>query len=670
MDFFGAQDDARRKTWRLAALFGAAVLCLVLLTNLLIGAVYLFTARPGPTGGLDLNASLADLPAGYWALISLGVVSVIGLASAYKYLQVRGGGRTIAEALGGRLLPPGSGDLEARRLLNVVEEMAIASGTPVPPVYLIDEPSINAFAAGFGTDDAVIGINRGTLEHLDRDELQGVVAHEFSHILNGDSRLNLRLVAILHGILFIGLLGRALLRGFGRRSGRRGRGGGGAPGLALGLGLLVIGYAGTFFGNLIKAAVSRQREFLADAASVQYTRNPHGIAGALKKIGGLGVGSTMASAAAGEASHMFFGQTGRVFLGSLMATHPPLEQRIRAVEPGWNGRFPRLEATPADAASASPGAPALAAATRSGSAPATVAADTVAADTAAAATTAEDVVAAVGRLDDAGLARAATLIDELPERLRDAAHDPFGSRALVYALVLDAGAGRRMQLALIQARAEPGVPDELSRLLPLVERVHAQQRLTLLELSMPALKQLSTAQYQTFIGTLVALIKADRRIDLLEWVLHRLLVKELKPHFEGRERHPARHARVAAVTREAAELLSALARETGSGDRGKTGGAEADPIAVERAFAAGWDALGLPAGRGGALSRADDPNFARLNRALAELRGLKPLQKPRLIKACAAVVLADGAPSSRQSVLLQGVAATLDCPLPPTVTGR
>lgn len=647
MDFFGAQDNARRKTWQLAALFGAAVVCLVVLTNLLVGAVYLWTARPGPIGGIDFSASLGDLPASTWVMISLGVVVVVGLASGYKYLRVRGGGRTVAESLGGRLIPPSATDYRERRLLNVVEEMAIASGTPVPPVYVVDEPSINAFAAGFGPDDAVIGVNQGTLDHLSRDELQGVIAHEFSHILNGDSRLNLRLIAILHGILFLGLIGRALLRGMGRGSTRRSRGGGGAPGLALGLGLLVIGYTGIFFGNMIKAAVSRQREFLADAASVQYTRNPGGIAGALKKIGGLGAGSSMSGAAAAEASHMFFGQPARVFLNSLLATHPPLEQRIRAVDPSWDGRYPAIagplsveEDVPPEAAASSFAA--------SGGADADVDIPTSLGEFFALATQA----------DEESLARARAHIDGLPAALRDAARDPFEARALIHALVLDQDpASRRRQLEHLDRNADEGIRTTLELLMPDVEQCAPQQRLTLIELSVPALKTLSPEQYQTFIDNLITLIKIDRRIDLLEWVLHRLLVKELRPHFEGARDGEGRRGSLPRLADEAAELLSTLARES------------ADGRSAEAAFAAGWEALGLDRERPPMISE-EDPNFSRLNQALRRLRLLKPLQMPMLLKACANVALADGAPSERQSVLLQGIAATLDCPLPPTVAHR
>lgn len=649
MDFFGAQDNARRNTWRLAALFAAAVAGLILLTNVLIGAVYMWTARPAATGGIDFSGTLTDLPVSYWVTISLGVIGIVALASGYKYLQVRGGGRAIAESLGGRLITQSTTDYRERRLLNIVEEMAIASGTPVPPVYVIDEPSINAFAAGFSSDDAVVGINQGTLDHLERDELQGVVAHEFSHILNGDSRLNLRLIAVLHGILFIGLMGRGLLYGFGRRTYRRSRGGGGAPGLALGLGFLVIGYAGTFFGNLIKAAVSRQREYLADAASVQFTRNPYGLSGALKKIGGLSAGSTMSGAAAGEASHMFFGQASRHFLNGLMATHPPLDKRIRAVDPRWDGTFPVLSSDVAQVTAAA-AAEGLSALTGSDQVPQ---AAHLAGEPLEIHATPDDVVAAVGQLDDRGLAQATALIGGLPGPVRDAAHDPFAARALIYALVVDVDPQvRQGQLDHVSTAAQRGIDQELTRLLPLVETLDEQQKLTLVEMAIPALKELSDAQYRTFTSNLITLIKADRRIDLLEWVLHRLLVKELKGHFEGHQPQRARHGKLEPLAEEAVELLSALARE-----------GESSPEAMTEAFSAGLDALELT----GTLRTEEDANFARLNRALAELRLLKPLQKPRLIKACAAVVLADGHVSTRQGVLLQGVAATLDCPLPPSI---
>ncbi len=657
MDFFGAQDDARRNTWRLALLFGGALVTLIVLTNLLVAAVYAWSADGGRFG-TDVSTRLANLPAGYWIWISAAVVGAVALASGYRYLQVRSGGRAVAESLSGRLLSQSTTDYRERRLLNVVEEMAIASGIPVPPVYIIDESSINAFAAGFGPDDAVIGVNQGTIDHLTRDELQGVIGHEFSHLLNGDSRINLRLIAVLYGILFIGLVGRGLLYGVGSSRPRRGRSNGGAPILVLALGMMVIGYGGIFFGNLIKAAVSRQREYLADAASVQFTRNPGGIAGALKKIGGLAAGSTMRSASAREMSHIFFGQAQRFLLAGLMSTHPPLEKRIRAVDPRWDGQFPQVADEPmqesaADRAAAFATGAAAATALTAQAVPA--AADRIGTgeQSLEVRASADQVVNAVGRLDQAGLDGAAVLLGRLPEPLRHAAHDPFAARAMLYALVLDTPAEiRREQLALVDRQAERGVAEELARLAPLIDNLDEQHKLTLIEMAMPALKELSDGQYRTFVGNLVALIKADHRIDLMEWVLHRLLVKQLKPHFEGLERLPVRYARVSSVAAEAGVLVSALARVGGR-----------SPDADRTAFAAGMETLGLE----GTFDAEDDPNFSRLNQALAELRTLRPLAKPRLLKACAAAVLADGQVSAREGALLKGIAATLDCPLPPSI---
>ncbi len=653
MDFFGAQDDARRKTWRLALLFGAAVLSLVVLTNLLVALVYGWAANHTRPAAFDPVAMVAALPAEYWAWISLGVVGVVAMASGYKYLMMRRGGRAVAEALGGRLIPPSTTDFRERRLLNVVEEMAIASGMPVPPVYVVEEPSINAFAAGHSPDDAVIGVNRGTLEHLNRDELQGVIGHELSHVLNGDSRLNLRLIAVLHGILFIGVLGRGLLYGVGRGSRRRSGSSGGAPALALGLGLLVIGYAGTFFGNLIKAAVSRQREYLADAAAVQFTRNPAGIAGALKKIGGLGSGSRMRTAAAGEMSHIFFGAAGRMTLGGLLATHPPLEKRIRAVDPHWNGEFVVPAATPEPAA-ASEAAPEAAHAAPEGVAfaAAPLPSGTDGASALEVHATPEALAATVGRLDDRGLAEATRLIAGLPAAVHDAAHDPFSARALMYALVLDDSEdSRKSQLEHLARHAEAGLPETLKRLLPAAASLDEQQRLTLVEMAGPALKQLSSRQYRTFMDNLAALITADQRIELMEWVLHRLLVKELAPHFGAPKirRGASGHGPDPDCVR---VLLSALAREGGR-----------TPDEAEAAFRAGMAHMGLE----GEFDPRPDPDFRRLNDALRALRKTAPLKKPRLIKACAAAVTADGRVSVREGALLQGIAAALDCPLPPAI---
>ena len=342
MNFFEHQDQARRKTGMLVGLFVVAVAGLIVGTYVLIMSLYL--------GGLEQASQQREMlinqfgPDTFWRPdifvgVALAVFLVVGGGSLYKTAQLSGGGEPLALSLGGRRLLSDSSDPVERKVLNVVEEMALASGLPVPPVFMMDrEQGINAFAAGYQPEDAVIGVTRGCVENLSRDELQGVIAHEFSHILNGDMRLNIRLIGIVHGILLVGLIGYYTLRiaaASGSRRSSNDKGGGGLAFLGLGLGLMAIGFIGTLIGNLIKAAVSRQREFLADASAVQFTRDPNGIAGALKKIGGFNAGSKVTVAKATEASHMFFA-TG---VAELFATHPPLAKRIARIDAFWQAEM-------------------------------------------------------------------------------------------------------------------------------------------------------------------------------------------------------------------------------------------------------------------------------------------------------------------------------------------
>ncbi len=334
--FFENQDAARRNTSRLVVLFALAV---VAIDAMLYALAVVLTG-----GQVDRVTGQAELILDWWQpelllQISLLTLAVVALGSLYKISQLRAGGHVVAEALGGTPIPTDTRDREERKILNVVEEMAIAAGLPAPPVYVMEqEPGINAFAAGFSPSDAVIGVTRGCVRQLSRDEFQGVIAHEFSHILNGDMRLNIRLMGVLHGILLIGIIGYFLLRSSMYASiGRRNRDNSGMAMLAIGFGLMAIGSVGTFFGTLIKASVSRQREFLADASAVQFTRNPLGIAGALKKIGGYQSGSLMQSPNAPESSHLFFSQGLRGGMQSLFATHPPLDERIARLDPSWQG---------------------------------------------------------------------------------------------------------------------------------------------------------------------------------------------------------------------------------------------------------------------------------------------------------------------------------------------
>ncbi|MEE4301058.1 MAG: M48 family metallopeptidase [Pseudomonadales bacterium] len=647
MDFFEAQAAAHRTTLRLVALFIGAVLALIALTVALVAAVVAWTTPP--TGLLSWEKFLYALSPQLVFGIAAAVIGLVAVASVFRLLSLSSGGRGVAEALGGRLLATNSDVPEERRLLNVVEEMAIASGLPVPPVYVLDEEGINAFAAGYGPDDAVIGVTRGTLELLDRSELQGVIGHEFSHVLNGDMRLNLRLTAVLFGILVIGIVGRSLV---GRRSsgGRSSRGGSGTAQIAaLAAGLMIIGYVGTFFGNLIKAAVSRQREFLADASAVQFTRNPVGIASALRKIGGHYAGSGLLAGRAEEMSHMFFGQAVSGLLGGLGATHPPLEARISAVYPAWDGSF----LTPRPVADANTAA---AATERDGLEAAVDALEILPAALAAgAATTASEVQTRLGRVSPDDVTQAQELIGGLPRVFHDAAHDPFGARAAIYALLVQDGDDGETALAHLDAHAEPGVPDLLRTLLEHRSALPAGSRITLVHLAMPALKALSEPQYARFRDNLVTLVKLDGGISRFEWILHQVVLKELRPHFEGVRRRRMGSTRIADAQEACWVLLSTLAH------------IDHAPEDAEDACRAGLRTLALEfvLARKGGLAPRQDRNQQRLTAAMRSLRGLHPLDQPRLLKAAIATVEHDGRVSAAEYELLAGVAAALDCPLPP-----
>ena len=329
MDFFERQDKARRNTKFLVFYFLLAVVFLILAVYAAIALI--FTGVELKNSASESSVRLvADPTLFFWT--ALGTLAVISIGSVSKTLALARGGSAVAELLDGRLVNSNTTDASERKLLNVVEEMAIASGVPVPQVYVMDdEAGINAFAAGHSASDAAISVTRGCMTMLSRDELQGVIAHEFSHILNGDMRLNLRLIGLIFGILCLTIIGRVLIQTRGRKN----------PLPLLGLALIIIGWVGVVFGRLIQAAVSRQREVLADASAVQFTRNPAGLAGALKKIGGLADGSRLKSPHAEEASHLFFADgLSKSFFG--FATHPPLIERIRALDPSFDGNFPSV----------------------------------------------------------------------------------------------------------------------------------------------------------------------------------------------------------------------------------------------------------------------------------------------------------------------------------------
>ncbi len=639
MNFFEQQDRARRNSGRLVILMILAVIALIAMTSIALVVVWQFFG-----GSLFANTSMSR-----WeviGLVAVVVVSVVLIGSFYKQVQLGRGGKTVAQRLGGRLINLDPQGLAERRLLNVVEEMALASGTAVPPVYVLDDDAINAFAAGLTPQDAVIGITRGALQTLSREELQGVIAHEFSHIFHGDMRLNTRLVSVLHGILLLGLIGGFLLRSMSRTRVRssNSRNGGGAIAAVMGVGvtLLVVGYAGTFFGNLIKAAVSRQREFLADASAVQFTRDPRGISGALKKIGGHVAGSKLQAANAAEFSHMYFGQGVSLAMEGLMATHPPLGDRIRRIEPRWDGSFPavmieddegvlRAQQPLPDAAAAwaeQAGVLGMAAGSFGSGA-------------------AEQAIAAIGTPGQAHLQHARGALQRLPQALRDAAHSCVEAQALMFGLLLDADEqARQHQLSLLRPQLDLALNNALDQHISALLELPADLRLPLLELSIPALKQLENAQQLSLRRNLAALILADRHVSLMEWSLLRIIERNLS----GPRPIDGRHHLVE-LAQESQVLLSALAHA-----------GHADPSEAAAAFAAACATLPFAELQ---LLGAEVADLKAMDEAIKRLNRLWPLQKPQLLKAMLVCVAHDGRIEPAEAELMRAVADSLDCPMPP-----
>lgn len=648
MNFFEQQDRAKRNTTWLVVLLVAAVASLIVVTTIVVvGVLFAFEEVAPAYVQVDSSGNVGMiqvLKLVDWPLIggiAAVIITVVVLGSLFKRLQLSGGGRTVAEAMGGRLINVSTQDADEKRILNVVEEMAIASGTPVPPVYVLEDNAINAFAAGYSPQDAVIGITRGCIRLLNRSELQGVVAHEFSHIFHGDMRLNIRLVSMLHGILVIGLIGQMLLRSVRYRSLGRSRNSNDKSVFAmLGLGaaFMLIGYAGTFFGNIIKAAVSRQREFLADASAVQFTRDPSGIAGALRKIGGHMSGSRVEVVNAAEFSHMFFGEGVRTSLSSLMATHPPLHDRIRRLEPGWDGRFPAVQMP------SGPSAASLDEESRVGASSAPMSGFAPMAAAAA--------IEAIGQPTAAHLQYAQRTLHALDDELRSAAHDSYAARGLVYGLLLHKDRGvRTEQLRLLEQNAAPEAYRTLLRYASKIEQLDERFRLPLVELALPALKELSAEQYQVFKRNLGLMVRADGRVSLMEWALYRIIIHNLEDHAPS-----ATNKQLKQCVAEAGLLLSLLAH-AGQDDH-------------EEAQAAYTAATGTLSVKLPPMVARADASLSKLNQALATLSQLRPLQKPELLKALARCVEHDGVITVVEAELFRAVADALDCPMPPLLVAE
>jgi Zn-dependent protease with chaperone function len=623
MNFFEHQAAARRTSAWLVVLFALAVAGIVLAVDLVAWAT---TRSPGAL-----------------AFFTLATLATIAFGSLYRIASLRGGGEPVALQMGGVPVPENTTDSNLRRLRNVVEEIAIASGVPVPKIYVLEhEAGINAFAAGYSPSDAVVAVTRGAIERLNRDELQGVIAHEFSHILNGDMRLNIRLIGVLFGILMIGLIGRKILQNGGL--GGRNKSAGAVIGVALAA--LAIGYIGLFFGRMIKAGVSRSRESLADASAVQFTRQTVGLAGALKKIGGLAGGSALNDRGdAEEVSHMLFGEG--LNLSSLFATHPPLLKRIQALEPHFRGEeMERLRSKWSSAPPLGLDEDAMLGLDAAGSArlPSAMQELNV---------TPPMVAAQVARPAADDYKRADAIASGIPDALRDLAAQRDAVMPLLLALLLadDEALASRQQVE-IAARLGSEAADHAVRIhQQLVADLHPMLRLPLAALAFPVLRLRPRPQLDAFMDTVHAVVNADGEVSLFEYCLGRLLTVQVRESLD-----PARYShfgprKPGAVKKELALLLSVVAQ---------AGHVDAD--GARRAYLAGMLRV-LPNEH---LAYAPPANgVLALDEVWEPLDRLDPLAKQMLVEGVTAAIGNDGRVSVAEAELLRTICGVLHCPLPP-----
>jgi len=622
---------------------------------LLLVAVTLITLAVCLVGYFVTRSESSSLGFDGWLFSSHGlytavvVILVIGAGSLARWADLSGGGHRVARMVDARAIDPATQDPEERRLRNVVEEMAIASGIPVPELYVMDnETGINAFVAGYTPGEAVMVVTHGTLTHLTRDELQGVVGHEFSHILNGDMRLNVRLIAILAGILMIGQIGAFLTQAAVIRSGRyssRDRRGQAFFGI-VGLALLAIGYIGVFFGRLIQSAVSRQREMLADASSVQFTRNPEGIAGALFKIG-IKSGYLDTTTHASDMNHMCFGESARMKLSAFLASHPPIPERIEAIAPGMTAR---LRSRYRDTHPAS----SLRAGEASQQAPISGTAGFADGSTSpiAQSSSSDRLSASVGTTNRASEDYAQALLRELPSTFRSLLYTRAGAIQLCYALLICERSPEDQQQDLGQIPEESVFTpnsDLLEKLLPPLSTLGSGVRLPALELAMPALRKLDPDEREKLLTACEKLVKADQRLSLFELTMITFLRKHLAA--DAGTVVPVRYRNYRAVQTHLQVLFSLLARLGADSP-------QAQQALLEETMA------GFGNGKQ-SFELLERVSLKQLREALWRLNQLSPLLKPGIIDACCHCVLSDGEIRPREHQLIRLIADQLDCPMPP-----
>jgi len=635
MNFFAYQDQARRQSRWLVFLFILAVVIIIVVIDIVMLVAFGVMDAEKQHALFSLQALKNSAPALLGG--ALVTAAVILVASLFKTMALRSGGGKVARDLGGTLVEADARDPLRRRLYNVVEEIALASGVPVPQIYVLDQESgINAFAAGFTPADAAVAVTRGTLEKLSRSELQGVIAHEFSHIFNGDMRLNIRLMGALFGILILSLIGRRVLQGS-YYMGRSKNSKGGAI-ILIAVVVMLVGYIGLFFGRWIKSAVARQREYLADASAVQFTRDPDGIAGALKKIAVYSDASYL-NIESEEVSHMLFGDGERA---KMFSTHPPLNERISRIDPSFTTEDLLSLATRIQREQESQASQAVKEAQQ-------------AKKQSGGMFDAGNIVDQIGSPDFSRILMAATLAASIPEEINRAAHSSEWATEVLFYCLLDKDAGvREQQLLSVAQRMGSDSESRIRALLGTAPDLPREQRLPLVGMVFPELNRRPPDYVNNVLNTIKDLSEADGRIDVFEYMLAKIIAQQVWESTNPQKVRMSGKKSLQQVMGHELNVLAVLAQQ-----------GQESTSDIQSAYTAGVSALGL-------ANSTAMPNFEDwhqvLDDALPVLDQLKPSDKEKLVRALVATVMADNRLAVAEMEFLRVICALIHVPLP-MITG-
>ncbi len=631
-NFFENQKHVRSQTKSLIALFIATLTAMIFSFYALATIVFVYWGRIfKKTNSFSLLEPGAIINYKLLTFISVVILSIIILGTFYRLIRLRSGGVGVAKMLGGVLVLPSTQSPNERILLNIVEEMSVASGIPVPQVYVLTlEPTINALAVGTNPSDSVIGVTQGALDLLSREELQGLIGHEFAHIFNGDMKLNLKLIGFISGILVFTTLGRMLIEKHAKRISSDPKWN---PLFFLGWALVVLGFVGVFFSRIIKSIVTPQREFQADEASARFTRNPEALAKVLDKIAQT-PSQKLLSPYAEETSHLMF-ETPVRNVGGIFDTHPPLQVRIKRLVPNFKmvrsatKKFVQKKSkrTPENIFRKDERFDILPGRLRN----------------------------RFGTLGFESLALAEVIIESIPPRLIEKARENSGAQALCLAMMFQPSQ-KEDALKIIRAELGPKLATEVEEVYKDASKIEKNFRLPLLTICLPALRLMEKDRYEKYQTALERLVELEGDI-VFEFCLMRLIEKAFAPP-------NLRSSSYYSVRDYSEDVLTILKFASHTGSHGSE-------MSLTN-FQSALDRLNHVAHKPLKKVHVESefailPDRKKMSVALRNVNRLGPFEKSALLLACATAISVDDRMTTEEMDLVRALSATLDTPLPPNV---